>query len=103
MRIAGQIDREYPRQKIKGLKYMQAYYARYEQGQVVPVGNPIIPEGSRLILTVLDAQQSETPIEKQRSAIDRFLNEMQTCDEILSSEFDAIINQRINLSREVDL
>ena len=82
---------------------MQAYHARYEKGRVVPTGNPIIPEGSHIILTVLDTLTSENPVRKQRKAIDRFLREISECDETLSPEFDAIVNQRANLSREVEV
>ena len=82
---------------------MQSYRARYERGRVVPLGNPAIPEGSDMILTILDTSVPENPIKKQRRAIDRFLEEMRTCDETLSPEFDAIISQRMNLTREVDV
>ena len=82
---------------------MQAYHAMYENGRVIPIGNPVISEGSRLILTVLDVITPENPIKKQRKAIDRFLREISECDETLSPEFDAIINQRANLSRKVDI
>jgi len=82
---------------------MLAYRARYERGRVVPLGNPSIPEGSEIIMTILDASVPESPIEKQRRAIDRFLEEMRTCDEPLGPEFDAVISQRMNLSREVDI
>ena len=82
---------------------MQAYRARYERGQVVPLGNPNIPEGSEIIMTILDASVPESPIEKQRRAIDRFLEEMQTCDEPLTPKFDAVVNQRMDLYREVDI
>jgi hypothetical protein len=33
---------------------MQAYPAYYENGRIVPVGNPVIPEGCELVITVLD-------------------------------------------------
>jgi len=33
---------------------MQAYSAYYENGRIVPIGNPTIPEKSKLIVTVLD-------------------------------------------------
>jgi hypothetical protein len=82
---------------------MEAYRARYEHGRVVPLGNPFIPEGSDIILTILNVPATETPISKQRRAIDRFVDEMRNCDEELSTEFDAVISQRLNLSREVDV
>ena len=82
---------------------MQAYRARYERGRVIPLGNPTIPEGCDIILTILDSSVPDSPIKKQRKAIDRFLEEMRTCDETLAPEFDTIISQRMNLSREVDI
>ena len=33
---------------------MQTYSAYYEKGRIVPIGNPRIPEGRRIIITVLD-------------------------------------------------
>jgi hypothetical protein len=33
---------------------MQAYTAYCENGHIIPVGNPVIPEGRKLIITVLD-------------------------------------------------
>jgi len=33
---------------------MQAYPAYSENGRIVPIGNPVIPNGKNLIITVLD-------------------------------------------------
>jgi len=33
---------------------VQAYSAYYENGSIIPIGNPTIPEGRRIIITVLD-------------------------------------------------
>jgi len=82
---------------------MQAYRARFERGRIVPLGNPTIPEGSEIILTILDTSVPESPLDKQRRAIDRFLEDMSACDEPLGPEFDSVVGQRMNLSREVDL
>ena len=82
---------------------MQAYRARFQRGRIVPLGNPTIPEGSEIILTILDTSVPESPLDKQRRAIDRFLEDMSTCDEPLGPEFDSVTGQRMNLSREVDL
>jgi hypothetical protein len=82
---------------------MQAYRARYERGRVIPQGNPVIPDVCDVILTILDTSVPESPVQKQRRAIDRFIDEMRNCDEALSPEFDAIISQRANLSREVNI
>jgi len=82
---------------------MQAYRARYERGRVVPFGNPAIPEGSSLIVTVLDDVSSESALIKQQSAVNDFLANLQSSDEPLGSEFDELISQRFNISRGLDL
>ena len=33
---------------------MQAYPAYYDNGRIIPIGNPVIPNGRNLIITVLD-------------------------------------------------
>ena len=33
---------------------MQSYSAYYENGRIIPIGNPAIPEGRKLVITVLD-------------------------------------------------
>jgi len=38
---------------------MQAYKAYYRRGHVVPVDEPIIPEGSELIITVLESRREQ--------------------------------------------
>ena len=44
---------------------MQAYRAYYKRGRIVPIGEPAIPEGSELIITVLESgrgqQEDEAP------------------------------------------
>ncbi len=45
---------------------MQEYRARYERGVVVPLGNPQIPEGSEIIIRVLDSKPSKAPLNKQK-------------------------------------
>jgi hypothetical protein len=82
---------------------MQAYRARYERGRVIPFGNPKIPEGSDIILTVLDPAVMEDPLEKQRRAVKEFLEGIRNCDEPLGSEFDEVISKRFNIARELDL
>ena len=34
---------------------MNAYRAYYRRGHVIPIGEPVIPEGSELIITVLES------------------------------------------------
>ena len=33
---------------------MVAYRAKFEEGRIIPIGDYLIPEGSELIITVLD-------------------------------------------------
>jgi len=82
---------------------MQAYRARFERGRVVPIGNPAIPEGSSLIVTVLDDVSSESTLSRQQRAVNAFLESMQNCDEPLSTKFDEVMGQRFNISRGLDL
>ena len=48
---------------------MKAYRAFYRRGRIVPVGEPAIPEGSELIITVLDLDSSpdDDDQEKQKT------------------------------------
>ena len=43
---------------------MQAYKAFYRRGHVVPIDEPIIPEGSELIITVLRSNAESEVTEK---------------------------------------
>jgi hypothetical protein len=80
---------------------MQAYRAYYEGGRVIPLGNPLIPEGSEIILTVLEPQ-TKSRAERQREAFKRFMAAMENSPP-LPDEFDEIISQRVNIRREVKL
>ena len=55
---------------------MQAYRAIFERGRVVPLGSPIIPEGSELIITVLESAP-KSRAERQREAFKRFMTAME--------------------------
>ncbi len=80
---------------------LQAYKAYYEGGRVIPRGNPFIPEGSELIITVMDAP-IKSRAERQREAFKRFMDAMDTTPP-LPAEFDEILAQRVNITREVEL
>ena len=60
---------------------MQSYRARYERGWVVPLGNPAIPEGSSLIVTVLDIEDQQDIIRQQAEAMHRFRENIKNCNE----------------------
>jgi len=46
---------------------MQAYQAYYKDGRVIPLGKPAIPDGSRLIITVLECPFAESSGETDHS------------------------------------
>jgi hypothetical protein len=78
---------------------MYAYKAYFEGGQVIPVGNPAIPEGSELIITILESPAKTFTIAKnttldnvghrQMEAMRRFCEENRNCDEPMP-EFERI-------------
>ena len=80
---------------------MQAYRAYYEGGRIIPLGDPVIQEGSEIILTVLEPKV-ENRAKQQREAFKRFMVAMENTPP-LTDEFDEIISRRVNISREVDL
>ena len=82
---------------------MQAYRARYERGRIVPLGNHAIPEGSDLILTVLDTPAQDNALRRQQRAVDEFLENIRNCNEPLGPAFDEALNQRFNIARELEL
>ena len=80
---------------------MQAYKAYFEGGRVVPLGNPAIPEGSELIITVLEESPDDVA-RRQKAALAQFRESVRSSDP-LPPEFDEIMNQRVNFTRELDL
>lgn len=80
---------------------LQAYKAYYEGGRIIPRGNPFIPEGSELIITVMDTPL-KSRAERQQEAFRRFMDGMENTPP-LPDEFDEIIAQRVNITREVEL
>ena len=80
---------------------MQAYRGYYEGGRIVPMGSPKIPEGSELIITVLEPAE-KSRVKRQREAFEKFMDAMKNSPP-LSSEFDEIISRRVNIEREVEL
>ncbi len=80
---------------------LHAYKAYYEGGRVIPRGNPFIPEGSELIITVMDVP-AMSRAERQREAFKLFMDATAAAPP-LPAEFDEILNQRVNITREVEL
>ena len=80
---------------------MQAYKVYYEGGCFIPLIKLDIPEGSQAIVTVLEESPDEE-CRRQRAAMARF-REAIRASEPLPPEFDEIMNERVNFTREIDL
>jgi hypothetical protein len=82
---------------------MEAYQGYFENGHVIPMGNPRIPEGSEVIITVLDQPFGMmSRAERQKKARNEIWNDLADC-EPLGAEFDEIMNQGFKITRELDL
>jgi len=85
---------------------MQAYRAYFDEGKFVPVEPVRIEEGSQAIVTVLDfpieATKSNGVNFRQKVALKKFREAMRNSDP-LPPEFDEIMGQRVNITRELDL
>jgi hypothetical protein len=83
---------------------LQTYQGYIENGRIIPFGNPEIPDGSKVIITVLDeVLRIESQLERQKRALRAFEKGLVECDEPLPPEFDEILSKRVNFTRELDL
>ncbi|GHT00338.1 hypothetical protein AGMMS50276_25850 [Synergistales bacterium] len=84
---------------------MEAYQGYTSNGMVIPVGNPSMPNGLRVIITVLDQLSADDRADRageQKKALERFKKGLDACSP-LPSEFDKIISARVNIARELEL
>jgi hypothetical protein len=81
---------------------MQAYQGYAENGKIIPLGNPSIPDGSKAIITVFDEPEPELNAQRQLQAFERFLRRMKETGP-LPPEFDEALSRRVNITREIDL
>jgi hypothetical protein len=83
----------------------QAYKGQVCNGQLIISEEVTLPEDARLIITVVDdSPQTNTKAQQQKEALNRLyvgLNAIE--DEPLDEKFDAIMNQRFNVGRMLDL
>jgi hypothetical protein len=77
---------------------MEAYSGYTENGRVIPVGN--LPNGRRVIITVLDEVVENPRATQQEMALQAFKKGLQACAP-LPSEFDDILENRVNIAREL--
>jgi len=85
----------------KGMLAMRSYYAKYRRGSVVPTGVLDIPDGSDLIITVLEPME-ESRSQRQRRAFLQFIEDMDNTLP-LPPDFDDALSQRVNFAREIEL
>ena len=81
---------------------MEAYQGYFENGHIIPIGNPPIPDGMEVIITVLDQPAGMSRAQRQKQAMNKLWEDLAGC-EPLGPEFDAILSQRVNITRELDL
>jgi hypothetical protein len=82
---------------------MDAYQGYTENGKIIPLGNPALPDGRRVIITVLDeAVQTVDRIKRQLDALEKFRKGMEATGP-LPDEFEDIIKRRVNITRKIDL
>jgi hypothetical protein len=64
---------------------MIAYKGHYKRGRIVPLDNPLIPEGSEVIITVLEplagAMPQTSKANPQLDATRHFCGGIHNCDE----------------------
>ena len=91
---------------------MLAYHGYTEtDGRIAIVGNPKLPIGKRVVVTILDdiaIEDSDSGsinnVKKQRKAFEKFIAAIEASeDEPLGEEFDEIISRKFNITRELDL
>ncbi|MDR2743678.1 MAG: hypothetical protein LBB66_00505 [Desulfovibrio sp.] len=85
---------------------MQAYQGYVENGLVVTLSDHSLPDGRKVIVTVLDEEIAggapQTRSEKLRHALDDFVNALNAC-EPLPEEFEMLVGQLVLLTRRLQL
>lgn len=81
------------------LKALQGYT---ENGRIIPIGSPVMPDGLKVIITILDEPFAENRAADQKKAFEEFRKGLSACDP-LPPEFDDIVNKRVNITRGIDL
>ena len=83
------------------------YQGRYENGHfILPEHERVlIPNNANIIITVLEDESfRKTIAQRQRESLKRLSEGLKKIDdEPFDEEFDAIMNQRFNIGRELDL
>ncbi|GHV58108.1 hypothetical protein FACS1894216_22770 [Synergistales bacterium] len=81
---------------------VEAYQGYTSNGIVIPIGNPSMPNGLRVIITVLDQPSVKDCAGEQKKALENFKKGLDACPP-LPSGFGEIISARVNIARELEL
>ena len=85
---------------------MQSFHGYAENGRIVPIGDPELPDGCKVIITVLDVPTADASvparIERKLKAIHDLEEGLKDC-EPLPAEFDEILSQRVSITRKLDI
>jgi hypothetical protein len=81
---------------------MEAYHGYTENGMIIPIESPMIPDGLKVIITVLDAPSAKDRAVEQKKALETLKKGLDSCPP-LPPEFDEIMKTRVNIARELEL
>ncbi|MCL2773020.1 MAG: hypothetical protein FWD71_06695 [Oscillospiraceae bacterium] len=84
-----------------------AYEGHFEGDRFISKNNLKIPEYKKAIVTIIEEESHDDIVKRQRKAFDEFIKNIKVLDDLgiepLDEEFDKIISQRVNITRELDL
>ena len=69
---------------------MNALQGYTENGRIIPIGSPIMPDGLKAIITILDEPFAENRAAEQKKAFEEFRKGLTVCAP-LPQEFDDIV------------
>ena len=81
---------------------MNALQGYTENGKIILLGNPTMPDGLKVIITILDEPFAENRVAEQKKAFEELRKGLISCAP-LPPEFDDIVNERVSITRELDL
>jgi PII-like signaling protein len=87
---------------VEGAAIMEALQGYTENGRIIPLGNPVMPDGLKVIITIIDEPTAVNRAADQKKAFKEFSNGLVSCAP-LPPEFDEIVNERVNITRGLDL
>lgn len=82
---------------------IQAFQGYFESGRFISPDIATIPEHKKVIVTVLDEPVLNRDSERNRLAWNKFFSDIAECDEKLPQEFDELLSQRVNFTRELKI